>query len=161
MAKMNRIEAEVDAIRDILYEKTKHLTAAEHTRWANERAHRLAAQYGFKIGKPSSKVSDKYNHRKQIDGHWEGVFTTGRDSINGRNIRKSVYGKSQCYGSFNENSFTYLLKQIHMSSRRGQNKDKLIVKSLVNQHPVTYTSDMALAITLIISSEWMVTITGR
>jgi len=55
MAKINRCEAEVDAIRDILHEKTKHMTAAEHTRWTNERAQRLAAQYGFKIGKPSSK----------------------------------------------------------------------------------------------------------
>ena len=51
---MNRCEAEVDAIRDRLFEKTKHMTAAEHTRWSNERAQRLAAQYGFKIGNPSS-----------------------------------------------------------------------------------------------------------
>ena len=55
MAKMNRCEAEIDAIRDKLYEQTKHMTASEHTRWSNERASKLAAQYGFKIGKPSSK----------------------------------------------------------------------------------------------------------
>ena len=55
MATMNRCEAEVDAIRDILHEKTKHMTAAEHTRWSNERAQRLATQYGFKIGRPPSK----------------------------------------------------------------------------------------------------------
>ena len=59
MAIMNRCEAEVDAIRDILHEKTKHMTAEEHTRWSNERAQRLASQYGFKIGKPTreAKVS--------------------------------------------------------------------------------------------------------
>ena len=55
MATMNRCEAEIDAIRDKLYEMTKHMTAAEHTRWSNERAQKLAAQYGFKIGKPSDK----------------------------------------------------------------------------------------------------------
>ena len=55
MAKVNRCEAEIDAIRDMLHEKTKHMTAAEHTQWSNERAQRLAAQYGFKIGKPLSK----------------------------------------------------------------------------------------------------------
>ena len=52
MAAMNRCEAEVDAIRDILHEKTKNMTAEEHTRWSNERAQRLAAQYNFKIAKP-------------------------------------------------------------------------------------------------------------
>ena len=55
MTIMNRCEAEVDSIRDRLYEKTKLMTATEHTNWSNERAQRLAAQYGFKIGKPSSK----------------------------------------------------------------------------------------------------------
>ena len=50
---MNRCEAEIDAIRLKLYEETKHMTAAEHTRWSNERAQKLAAQYGFTIGKPS------------------------------------------------------------------------------------------------------------
>ena len=60
MAIMNRCEAEVDAIRDILYEKTKHMTTEEHTHWSNERAQRLAIQYGFKIGKPTqeTKVSN-------------------------------------------------------------------------------------------------------
>ena len=58
MTTMNRCEAEVDSIRDRLYEKTKHMTAAEHTCWSNERAQRLAAQYDFKIGKPSSKPED-------------------------------------------------------------------------------------------------------
>ena len=53
MTKINRCEAEIDSIRDKLYEKTKHMTAAEHTRWSNERAQKLADQYGFKIGKPA------------------------------------------------------------------------------------------------------------
>jgi hypothetical protein len=56
MKTMNRCEAEVDAIRDVLHEKTKHMTAAEHTRWTNERGQRLAAQYGFKIGKPAREI---------------------------------------------------------------------------------------------------------
>ena len=55
MTTMNRCEAEIDAIRDELYEKYKHMTAAEHTRHVNEQAEKLAAQYGFKIGKPSTK----------------------------------------------------------------------------------------------------------
>ena len=55
MAKMNRCEAEVDAIRDMLYERYKNMTQAEYTRHVNEQAEKLAAQYGFKIGKPSVK----------------------------------------------------------------------------------------------------------
>ena len=55
MATMNRCEAEVDAIRIKLHEQTKHMTVSEHTRWSNERAQKLSAQYGFKIGKPLSK----------------------------------------------------------------------------------------------------------
>ena len=43
---------EIYAIRLKIYDETKDMTAAEHTRWSNERAQRLAAQYGFKIGKP-------------------------------------------------------------------------------------------------------------
>ena len=55
MATMNRCEAEVDAIRDILFERYKNMTPAEYTRHVNEQAEKLAAQYGFMIGKPSSK----------------------------------------------------------------------------------------------------------
>ncbi|MCL2010405.1 MAG: hypothetical protein FWG71_07650 [Synergistaceae bacterium] len=55
MATMTRCEAEIDAIRDKLYEKYKHMTAAEHTRHVNDQAEKLAAQYGFKIGKPSKR----------------------------------------------------------------------------------------------------------
>jgi hypothetical protein len=47
--KMNRCEAEIDAIRLKLYEETKHMTKEEHTKWSNERGQKLAAQYGFKI----------------------------------------------------------------------------------------------------------------
>jgi len=50
--KMNRCEAEIDAIRLKLYEQTKHMTREEHTRWSNERGVRLSAQYGFKISTP-------------------------------------------------------------------------------------------------------------
>ena len=53
MAKMNRCEAEVDAIRDLIMEETRHLTREENNRRLNEQAQRLSAQYGFKIGKPS------------------------------------------------------------------------------------------------------------
>jgi len=51
---MNKCEAEIDAIRLKLYEETKHMTAAEHTRRSNEQGQRLAEQYGFKIGRPAS-----------------------------------------------------------------------------------------------------------
>jgi len=47
----NRCEMEIDVIRDILHEKTKNMTAAEHTQWSNDRALRLAAKYGFKVRK--------------------------------------------------------------------------------------------------------------
>ena len=55
MATMTRCEAEIDAIRDKLYEETKHMTREERIRRSNEQGQRLAAQYGFKIGKPSGK----------------------------------------------------------------------------------------------------------
>lgn len=55
MATMNRCEAEIDAIRDKLYEETKHMTREERIRRSNEQGQRLAAQYGFTIGKPSDK----------------------------------------------------------------------------------------------------------
>jgi len=53
---MNRCEAEIDKIRLQLYEETKHMTPEEHTRWSNERARKLAAQYGFTIGTPNSRT---------------------------------------------------------------------------------------------------------
>ena len=55
MATMDRCEAEVDAIRDRIMEETRHLTREENNKRLSEQAQRLAAQYGFKIGKPLSK----------------------------------------------------------------------------------------------------------
>ncbi len=55
MAMMNRCEAEIDAIRDKIMEETKYLTREENKKRLNEQAQSLAAQYGFKIGKPSIK----------------------------------------------------------------------------------------------------------
>jgi hypothetical protein len=52
------VEDEVNQIRLALYDETKDMTAAEHTRWSNEQGQRLAAQYGFKIGTPSSAVKE-------------------------------------------------------------------------------------------------------
>ena len=56
---MNRCEAEIDAIRNKLYEETKHLTREERIRRSNEQGKKLAAQYGFKIGKPYQWVAFK------------------------------------------------------------------------------------------------------
>ena len=53
----NNIEAEIDRIRLKLYEETKDLTPAEHTRRSNELAEKLAKQYGFTI-LPSAKKRD-------------------------------------------------------------------------------------------------------
>ncbi len=46
---MNRCEAEVDAIRDEIMEKTKHLTREENNKRLDELGKKLSAQYGFKI----------------------------------------------------------------------------------------------------------------
>ena len=51
--KINKCEEEIDVARNSLCEKIKHMTVAEHTKWSNERAQRLAAKYGLKISKPS------------------------------------------------------------------------------------------------------------
>ena len=67
MKTMNRCEAEVDAIRDILYEKTKNMTAAEHTQWTNERGQRLATQYGFKIGKPTGAYEREHDKLRAVE----------------------------------------------------------------------------------------------
>ena len=64
--KKNNIEDEIDAIRLKLYEETKDLTREERTRRSNERGQKLAAQYGFTIGTPTSRanaaVAEKTNH---------------------------------------------------------------------------------------------------
>ena len=64
MTRMNKCEAEIDKIRLQLYEETKHMTPAEHTRWTNESGQRLAAQYGFTI--VSSK--DRIDTAKVVNG---------------------------------------------------------------------------------------------
>ena len=53
------IEAEINKIRLELYEETKDLTKSERTRRSNEQGQRLAAQYGFKIGKPANNTKIK------------------------------------------------------------------------------------------------------
>ena len=65
MMKMNRCEAEIDRIRLELYEETKHMTAEEHTQWSNERAQKLAVQYGFTIGTPMSKAKTATFEKKE------------------------------------------------------------------------------------------------
>ena len=51
MMKMNRCEAEIDAIRLKLYEEIKHLTIDERIERVNDKARKLAEQYGFIIVK--------------------------------------------------------------------------------------------------------------
>ena len=55
MAKINKIEAEIDAIRDKIYDETKHLTKKEQIERVNDKARRLAAQYGFIIKESAKK----------------------------------------------------------------------------------------------------------
>ena len=52
----NTIEQDIDRIRLQLYEETKHLTIDERVTQSNERARRLAAQYGFTIGTPKDRI---------------------------------------------------------------------------------------------------------
>ena len=54
---MNRCEAEIDAIRVKLYEETKHLTREERIKRVNDKAQKLAEQYGFTIV-PSARVTE-------------------------------------------------------------------------------------------------------
>ena len=49
--KTNKSESEINKIRVALYEETKDLSIAEHTRKTNERAQKLGEQYGFVITK--------------------------------------------------------------------------------------------------------------
>ena len=46
---MSRCEAEIDAIRIKLYEETKHLTREERIKRTNDKAKKLAAEFGFTI----------------------------------------------------------------------------------------------------------------
>ena len=54
--KMNRCEAEIDAIRLKLYEETKNLTREEDMKRLREKTQKLAAQYGFTIVKSAKEV---------------------------------------------------------------------------------------------------------
>jgi len=59
MAKINKIEAEIDAIRDKIYEETKNMTREEQIKRVNDKAQRLAMQYGFKI---VANAKEKYKN---------------------------------------------------------------------------------------------------
>jgi len=61
--KKNNIEDEIDRIRIKLYEETKNLTHEEHARRSNELAQKLAAQYGFTIGSPTSRTKISADER--------------------------------------------------------------------------------------------------
>ena len=58
MTMTNRCEAEVDRIRVKLYEETKDLTKAEHTRRTSKLAQQLASRYGFTI-RPYASMADR------------------------------------------------------------------------------------------------------
>ena len=49
MAKINKCEMEIDAIRDKIYAETKHMTREEQAKRLRDKTQNLAAQYGFKI----------------------------------------------------------------------------------------------------------------
>ena len=49
MAKPNRCESEIDAIRDKIYEETKNMTRKEQAKRLRDKTQKLAAQYGFTI----------------------------------------------------------------------------------------------------------------
>ena len=56
---MNRYEAEIDATRIKLYEETKHLTKEERVKRVNDKAQKLAAQFGFIIVPSASGIKSK------------------------------------------------------------------------------------------------------
>ena len=56
MMKMNKCEAEIDAIRLKLYEETKDLTREENAKRLKDKTQKLAAQYGFIIVKSAKEV---------------------------------------------------------------------------------------------------------
>ena len=51
----NELESDINRIRIKLYEETKDLKPEEHTRRSNEKARKLAAQYGFVIKSSTKK----------------------------------------------------------------------------------------------------------
>ena len=54
---MIRCEAEIDTTRVKLYEETKHLTREERIKRVNDKAKKLAEQYGFSVV-PSVRVAE-------------------------------------------------------------------------------------------------------
>ena len=57
----NRCEEEIDAIRVRLYEETRYLTREERIKRTNDKAQKLAAQFGFVIIPSASGVNVKSN----------------------------------------------------------------------------------------------------
>lgn len=55
MRNPNTIELEIDAIRDKIYQETKHMTREEQSKRLNEITQKLAAEFGFKIGTPKDR----------------------------------------------------------------------------------------------------------
>jgi hypothetical protein len=47
MKLMSKVEREVDAIRDALYEKTKNMTAAQRTEYFHALSEQAGREYGF------------------------------------------------------------------------------------------------------------------
>ena len=58
MDKINRCEAEIDAIRLELYEETKNLTREEDNERLRELGQKLSEQYGFTIVKSAIAVKE-------------------------------------------------------------------------------------------------------
>jgi hypothetical protein len=49
MSVISKIEEEVEQIRLAIYEKTKHMTPAEHTEYYKRNTEELVKQYGFTV----------------------------------------------------------------------------------------------------------------
>ena len=62
MAKMNRCEAEVDAIRDKIYEETKNMTREQQAERLRAITQQLAAQYGFKVVPSADEAPTRTNN---------------------------------------------------------------------------------------------------
>ena len=53
---MNRSELEIDTIRIKLYEEKKHLTREERVAMVNDKAQRIAEQFGFALYRRKENV---------------------------------------------------------------------------------------------------------
>ena len=56
MAKINKIEEEIEAIRLKLYEETRNLTREEEAKRLSDKTRKLAVQYGFNIVSSAKKL---------------------------------------------------------------------------------------------------------